>query len=229
MSNSLRLGDICKESFRALYIPDPEKEHLSQGKFLFINKVPDVGRYELRKVLNVDLSANEKWLARAQKCLKPKIFFKVLRGKQLVVYPDAQGIYVPTEKLVVFCVDEDKFPISYLTLAGIINSKVPSFVIQRILFSKTRETSRVMDLIYSRYLPIPRLDFQNPEQMRKHDRIAALVDRMLDLHNKLAAAKIPDDKTRIQRKITTTDKQIDNLVYNLYGLTEEEIAIIENI
>ena len=227
MSNSLRLGDICKESFRALYIPDPEKERLSQGKFLFINKVPDVGRYELRKVLNVDLSANEKWLARAQKCLKPKIFFKVLRGKKLVAYPDAQGIYVPTEKLVVFCVDEDKFPISYLTLAGIINSKVPSFVIQRILFSKTRETSRVMDLTYSRYLPIPRLDFQNPEKMRKHDRIAALVERMLDLNKKLVVAKIPDDKTRIQRQIATTDKQIDNLVYELYGLTDKEIAIIE--
>jgi hypothetical protein len=54
-----------------------------------------------------------------------------------------------------------------------------------------------------------------------------LVDRMLDLHKDLAAAKIPDEKTRIQREITATDSQIDRLVYNLYGLTEEEIKIIE--
>ena len=54
-----------------------------------------------------------------------------------------------------------------------------------------------------------------------------LVERMLDLHKKLSAAKIPTDKTRIQRQINTTDKQIDNLVYELYGLTEEEIKIIE--
>ncbi len=43
----------------------------------------------------------------------------------------------------------------------------------------------------------------------------------------LAAAKIPGDKTRIQRQIATTDKQIDKLVYELYGLTEEEIRIVE--
>ena len=54
-----------------------------------------------------------------------------------------------------------------------------------------------------------------------------LVDKMLDLHKKLAAAKIPADKTRIQRQITTTNKQIDNLVYQLYGLTEEEIKIVD--
>jgi len=39
---------------------------------------------------------------------------------------------------------------------------------------------------------------------------------------------VPADKTRIQRQIDATDKQIDKLVYDLYGLTEEEIAIVEN-
>jgi len=39
-------------------------------------------------------------------------------------------------------------------------------------------------------------------------------------------AKIPDDKTRIQHRIANTDKQIDNLVYDLYGLSEEEIKIV---
>ena len=31
----------------------------------------------------------------------------------------------------------------------------------------------------------------------------------------------------IQRQIDATDKQIDNLVYELYGLTDEEIAIVQ--
>ena len=35
------------------------------------------------------------------------------------------------------------------------------------------------------------------------------------------------DKTYLQRKFTTLDKQIDELVYQLYGLTEEEIKIVE--
>ena len=41
------------------------------------------------------------------------------------------------------------------------------------------------------------------------------------------AAKTPDDKIRIQHKIDTTDHQIDRLVYELYGLTEREIQIVE--
>lgn len=43
----------------------------------------------------------------------------------------------------------------------------------------------------------------------------------------MAAVETPDDKTRIQRQIDATDHQIDQLVYELYGLTEKEIQIIE--
>ena len=42
-----------------------------------------------------------------------------------------------------------------------------------------------------------------------------------------AAAKTPDQKTILQRQIDATDKEIDALVYQLYGLTDEEIAIVE--
>jgi type II restriction/modification system DNA methylase subunit YeeA len=35
------------------------------------------------------------------------------------------------------------------------------------------------------------------------------------------------DKNYLQRKCATLDKQIDELVYQLYGLTEEEIKIVE--
>jgi len=45
--------------------------------------------------------------------------------------------------------------------------------------------------------------------------------------DKFAGAKVPAKKTRIQRQINTTDNQIDKLVYELYGLTDEEIEIIE--
>jgi len=57
--------------------------------------------------------------------------------------------------------------------------------------------------------------------------MVALVERMLDLHKRLSAAKTPNDKTLLQRQIAATDKEIDRLVYDLYGLTEDEIAIVE--
>jgi len=50
---------------------------------------------------------------------------------------------------------------------------------------------------------------------------------MLALHKQLADARLDQDKTAIQRQIDATDRQIDALVYELYGLTDEEIAIVE--
>ena len=55
----------------------------------------------------------------------------------------------------------------------------------------------------------------------------ALVEEMLRLHKQLAAAKTSHEKTATQRQIDATDKQIDELVYELYALTEEEKRIVE--
>jgi len=57
--------------------------------------------------------------------------------------------------------------------------------------------------------------------------VVALVQTMLDLHQRHAAEAVPHVKTTLQRQIEATDRQIDALVYALYGLTEEEIAIVE--
>ena len=76
-------------------------------------------------------------------------------------------------------------------------------------------------------LPIRTINFSNPTDKARHDRIVVLVVQMLSLHRQLAAAKTPDEKTRLQRQIDATDHQIDLLVYELYGLTDEEIQIVE--
>lgn len=50
---------------------------------------------------------------------------------------------------------------------------------------------------------------------------------MLELHQKKPGAKTPQEITRLERDIASTDRQIDELVYELYGLTAEEIQIVE--
>ena len=57
--------------------------------------------------------------------------------------------------------------------------------------------------------------------------MVSLVEQMLSLHQQLAAANTAHDKTVLQRQIDRTDGQIDRLVYELYGLTEEEIRIVD--
>jgi hypothetical protein len=51
---------------------------------------------------------------------------------------------------------------------------------------------------------------------------------IIGLHEQLDRAKAPHDMTVLQAQIDATDRQIDRLVYELYGLTEEEIKIVES-
>ena len=50
-----------------------------------------------------------------------------------------------------------------------------------------------------------------------------LVEQMLDLQQRLSAVKTPQEKTALERQIAVTDTQIDRLVYDLYGLNDDEI------
>jgi len=60
-----------------------------------------------------------------------------------------------------------------------------------------------------------------------HDDVVALVDKMLDLHKQLQESDFASRRGPLERQIAATDKKIDELVYKLYGLTDEEIKIVE--
>jgi predicted type IV restriction endonuclease len=76
-------------------------------------------------------------------------------------------------------------------------------------------------------LPIRVIAFSDKHDRARHDRMVALVEQMLKLRRDLAVAKTAHDKTLAERQIAATDRQIDRLVYDLYGLTDEEIAVAE--
>jgi len=76
-------------------------------------------------------------------------------------------------------------------------------------------------------LPIRINNFSDPADKGRHDQMMKLVEQMLSFYKQKAMAKTPDDKTRLHRQIDATDQQIDRLVYELYGLTEKEIQIVE--
>ncbi len=76
-------------------------------------------------------------------------------------------------------------------------------------------------------LPVRPIDFSDPADKARHDRMVEFVESMLKLHKDLQSAKTDHDKKLIQRQIDATDKQIDQLVYELYSLTDKEIQIVE--
>ena len=67
------------------------------------------------------------------------------------------------------------------------------------------------------------INFKNPSEKARHDKLVALVDNMLEPQKKYHDAKMDHDKKLYERQIKMVDAQIDRLVYGLYGLTEEEV------
>lgn len=92
-------------------------------------------------------------------------------------------------------------------------------------FYDQRDTFPKIKGTYLKLLPIPEIGSERPSPQAK--RLTFVVDTMLTLHKRLAAEKLPQKREQLQREIDATDRQIDQLVYQLYGLTDDEIRIVE--
>jgi len=58
-------------------------------------------------------------------------------------------------------------------------------------------------------------------------KLVSLVENMLELQKKYHDARMEQDKELYERQIKVVGAQIDGLVYDLYGLTEEEVRVVE--
>jgi len=65
----------------------------------------------------------------------------------------------------------------------------------------------------------------NAADKASHDKMASLVERMLELRKRNPRA--PQEKESLAGEIASVDRSIDELAYQLYGLTEDEIKIVE--
>jgi hypothetical protein len=134
-----------------------------------------------------------------------------------------------------YAFDEDSFysndkttiiPKNDLYLLGLLNSKALDFIMHSISSTKQGGYYEYKPMYVSK-LPIYVPDFDNPVDKARHNRMVALVTQMLDLHKHLSLAKTDQEKRLIQQEIDSTDKQIDSLVYGIYGFTVDEIAVVE--
>jgi type I restriction-modification system DNA methylase subunit len=155
-----------------------------------------------------------------QKIMTPEIAL----GSQLSF--DPTGIFYHTTKVYSF-VFKDTQKENILYFLGLLNSKL-----LWIFLKATGYTLRggyfTFKTEYLKPFPIHVIDFSNKIDVALHDHIVTLVDNMLSLNKQLSEARTGHEQKLLQRQIEATDGQIDALVYELYGLTEEEIKIVEN-
>jgi hypothetical protein len=112
-------------------------------------------------------------------------------------------------------------------LLGILNSSLGRFIITHICSLNDRGY-HISPTAMGKF-PLCTPDFDNPDEKARYDRMVALVNEMLELHKHLSYTKTDQEKRIIAQKIETTDWQINTQVYEIYGLTLEEIAVVESI
>ena len=111
-------------------------------------------------------------------------------------------------------------------ILGLLNSKLLDFYFKNISTTIRGGFFRYFTQFVEQ-LPIRRINFDNLSEKNLHNQIVKLVEQMLFLHEQLNQAQTPPAKRRIQQQLNATDRQINQLVYELYELTDQEIAIVE--
>lgn len=110
-------------------------------------------------------------------------------------------------------------------LLAIINSNLVSWYMYRFVYGLAIRTMH-FDATSTDRLPVAPIDFSNSQDKSRHDRLVALVEQMLEAKKREAAAS-GQAKEIAARKCAALDRQIDAIVYELYGLNDEEIALVE--
>ncbi|HAW57975.1 MAG TPA: hypothetical protein DCX03_02985 [Bacteroidales bacterium] len=150
---------------------------------------------------------------RYEQMIKPKIIISGIRHFESFLDEDGQYIAGKSTEIVF-----TKNGLSLKVALGILNSRLIGFYIKQSysVLGIGGGINFTIDMIKS--LPTPRLDTVDIQQS-----IILLIDRIL------AFTKDSDffSNPIKQAKVKEYESQIDQLVYELYGLTTEEITIVE--
>jgi type I restriction-modification system DNA methylase subunit len=151
--------------------------------------------------------------------LDEKILIRKIVGRTLIASYVRETSYCNTLLFVLKIKPDAKW--SYPFMLGVLNSTFIGWYYRKKFQISAMDTFPQIMIRDILKIPIP-----NPTKAR-HDKLVKLVERMLELNRTLADTKAPEDRTKLERQIAATDGQIDAVVYELYGLTEEEIGIVE--
>ena len=186
-----------------------------------------IGRYELLWENNNWIKYGP-WLAEPRKPEKyegEKILIRKIIGKTLIATYIPETSYCNT--LLYVTKRKDGVSLHYCYLLGILNSALIGWYFRKRFQINADDTFPQIMINNILQFPIPVIDFDDRADKARHDKMVALVERMLGLNKNLQKAS-ERQRAVLQAQIEATDAEIDALVYQLYGLTKKEIAIIEN-
>ena len=174
-------------------------------------------------------AASQKWYELQQ----PAVSLLPLLARPKIVYP----IIAPEPRFTLdtegFLINDKLFvlPTESLALLGILNSALANFFFSSVCARLEGMGEKKYVEFRAQYVerfPIRAINYNDPVEKSAHDKLVGLVESMLALHKSLASAQSPVEKERLDKQIKSTYHGIDTLVYDLYGLNQEEIRIVES-
>ena len=82
--------------------------------------------------------------------------------------------------------------------------------------------------MYVSKLPIKVIDQTIPGEKDFYDEVIKLINQLLKLNEEKQQQTLQSKLDQIENRIDYCEQRINDIVYELYGLTKEEIALIEN-
>ncbi len=150
-------------------------------------------------------------------CSKNKIIMKKL-CYNLEASLDEIGYY-PINTT--YCIKPENADSKYIL--GLLNSKLLIYYVRQ-KYSETALRGGFIELRVFQIEKLPLVDATKSEQKK----IASLVDKILRSNEELRKlAENSNEWQKLKDEIAKTDQKIDQEVYKLYGLTDEEIKIVE--
>ena len=225
---SLKLSDVCIIN-RGLITGDKGK-YFSKSKlddrYKPILAGGDVNRYYVNSSSNFVLFERPK---SSGGCWDPEVHFspsKIL-VRQIGVAPIATHIDKPIAVTGnVFTIRGNSVEEEKLIL-GILNSSLINWYWQ-IMFQDFKNSFPQITIFSLSSIPIKSVDPKSVSKTSLENQIVSLVNQLLFECNQRQLTKIDSNHNHIQSKIDYCEARINHLVYELYGLTEEEVRIVES-
>ena len=220
-----KLGDICtinqglRTGNNARYLSDKPLD----GKWKPVVGGKHIGRYEplgggtfvLYEPDVLDAPRRKGIFESSEKLVVQEVRNITLPRRIVATYDDQQVYCLQSTNVINLRKPEaDHWNLKYLL--AVLNSRAANFFFRQCFSGNNHIASGQLARI-----PVPWTTCDS------QDGLARLAERILELHQRMAAAHTPQAKTILKRQVEATDREIDSLVYRLYDLTEDEIRIVE--
>ncbi len=156
----------------------------------------------------------------------PRLLLRELISRKFRLQIVFTDVDIVTNKSMQTILSRDDGPSLYYLL-GVLNSRLLSwFFLIRSNIAQRDDFPKIV-LRETRALPIHPIDLTKNVIAKRHNELVENVKQMLALQQSTTTRMSPDAEIRLKRQINALDRQIDQLVYKLYDLTDDEIAIVE--